>query len=208
MIELKPWMLPLIVVAIVVPLIAGLVLLGPQGMLLAALVVGIAIVLIVARPGRGRRIEVAPGGDRRHHLLIVAAAAIDSPRFAERIARRAEEAAGEGTAPDVLVLSPALNPMLHHWAVDVADARARAQARVETSLARLARAGIDARGSVGDSNPMLAIEDALRDFPADEVLVVADEELASDLASELGERLDRPVEAVAVLPDPELEPGS
>lgn len=204
MIELRPWMLPLIVVAILVPLGAGLILFGPQGLMLAALLVGLAIVLIVARPGRRRPIEVA-GGDQRRHLLIVAAAPIDSPRFAERIVERA---GGRDAETDVLVLSPALNPTLDHWAVDVAEARARAEARVETSLDRLARAGLDARGSVGDSNPMLAIEDALRAFPADEVLVVAGEDLARDLSNELGERLDRPVEAFAVVPSSESGRGA
>jgi hypothetical protein len=98
---------------------------------------------------------------------------------------------------DVLVVSPALNPLLPHWAADVSAARADAARRLETSLERLRWAGVDAHGSVGDSNPMLAIEDALREYPADEVLVVAGERADGDLTSELRRRLDRPVEAMA-----------
>jgi hypothetical protein len=191
----KPWMLPLIVVALIAPIAIGLVLLGPQGMVFAALLVGVALVIIVSRPQRGRPIEIAASEDGRHHVLITATAAIDQPDLAEAIARHVERERGERDA-DVLILAPALNAPLDTLAVDVADARAAAAQRIETSLDRLRWAGLEARGSVGDSNPMLAIEDTLRAFPADEVLVVVDEQTAEDLTSKLRVRLDRPVKAM------------
>jgi len=201
MIELRPWMLPLIVAGIVAPAGLGLILLGPQGMMFGAFATAFAIVLVVARPWRGRPIEIAPG-DGGHHVLIAVAEAIDAPRLAGRIAGHVGDAGGDGDGDaDVLVVSPALNPTLHHWAADVGEARARAAARLETSLHSLERAGVGARGSVGDSNPMLAIEDALREFPADEIVVVGGEEIATRLAGELRQRLDRPVEALALVPD-------
>jgi hypothetical protein len=46
-----------------------------------------------------------------------------------------------------------------------------AQGRLEASLARLAEAGIDARGEIGDGDPLQAMEDALRTFGADEVII-------------------------------------
>jgi GABA permease len=39
------------------------------------------------------------------------------------------------------------------------------------SLAALADEGVEARGEVGDDDPMQAIEDALRTFGADEIIV-------------------------------------
>ena len=46
-----------------------------------------------------------------------------------------------------------------------------AQQRLADSLARLAHAGIDARGEVGDADPVQSIADALRTFGADEVII-------------------------------------
>jgi hypothetical protein len=192
----KPWMLPLIVVALIAPIAIGLAVLGPQGMVFAALLVGVALVILVSRPRRGRPIEVAASDDGRHHVLVAATKAIDQPGLAESIAHHVERERRERDA-DVLILAPALNAPLDKLAVDVANARAAAARRLETSLDRLRRAGLEARGSVGDSNPMLAIEDALREFPADEILVVAGAETDGELASELRQRLDRPVEALA-----------
>lgn len=198
MTPLKPWMLPLIVVGLIAPLALGLALLGPQGMVFAAVLVGIVLVIAVSLPRKGRTIEVAGGGEGRHHALIAATGPIEEPGHAEEVAARIRRRAREGTErdPDVLVVAPALNPTLDHWAVDVAGARRRAASLLETSLARLSSAGLEARGSVGDSNPILAVEDALRVFPADEVVVVEGEDADGKLTAELRERLDRPVEAV------------
>ena len=54
--------------------------------------------------------------------------------------------------------------------------------RVELRPARPAEhllrgAGVDARGAVGADEPLLAAEDALREFGADEVVLAGDEEL-------------------------------
>jgi nucleotide-binding universal stress UspA family protein len=77
----------------------------------------------------------------------------------------------EGYREEVLVVTPALNAPLKHWVSDEDDARAAAQKRLDTSLARLREAGIDARGEVGDGEPLQAIEDALRTFGADEIII-------------------------------------
>ena len=50
-------------------------------------------------------------------------------------------------------------------------ARAAAQERLDECLARLRDAGITARGEIGDGDPLQALEDALRTFPADEIVV-------------------------------------
>ena len=69
------------------------------------------------------------------------------------------------------VVSPALNSPLKTWVSDEDGARATAQARLEATLQRLAAAGIEARGDVGDADPLQAIEDALRTFAADEIVI-------------------------------------
>jgi hypothetical protein len=47
----------------------------------------------------------------------------------------------------------------------------QAQERLSTSLARLREAGVDAKGEIGDAEPLQAMEDALRLFGADEIII-------------------------------------
>jgi hypothetical protein len=71
----------------------------------------------------------------------------------------------------VLVVCPALNSPLRHWASDEDGARAKAERRLGESLAALASAGVEARGEVGDADPVQAMDDALRTFGADEIVI-------------------------------------
>jgi hypothetical protein len=71
----------------------------------------------------------------------------------------------------VLVVSPALNSPLRHWVSDEDGARASASERLEASLGAMRAAGIEARGEIGDGDPLQAIEDALRTFAPDEVVI-------------------------------------
>ena len=66
---------------------------------------------------------------------------------------------------------PALNSRVRTWTSDEDGARAAAQDRLDASLARLGEAGVAARGEIGDGDPLQALEDALRVFPADEIVV-------------------------------------
>ncbi len=80
----------------------------------------------------------------------------------------------DGDAVEVMVIEPAVEKTAFHHALgDVDAASVEARARLETSLAELRRAGIFALGEVGDSDPLVAAEDALRQYPADEVVIVA-----------------------------------
>ena len=56
-------------------------------------------------------------------------------------------------------------------ASDEDSARAQAQQRLNASLERLRSLGIDAKGEVGDAEPLQAMEDALRLFGADEIII-------------------------------------
>jgi hypothetical protein len=72
---------------------------------------------------------------------------------------------------EVLVVTPALNSPLKHWISDEDGARAAAQERLDASLAKLSESGLQARGEVGDGDPLQAMEDALRTFGADEIII-------------------------------------
>jgi nucleotide-binding universal stress UspA family protein len=106
------------------------------------------------------------GAEDERRILVIANETVGGETLREEIRRRAES-----YREQVLVVCPALNSPLRHWASDEDAARAQAQQRLDTSLSRLRAAGIEARGEVGDSEPLQAIEDALRTFGADEIII-------------------------------------
>ena len=101
-------------------------------------------------------------------MLVVATAAVETAPAVEAVAAARSRAGGA----DVLVMAPALNSTVSHWLSDLRRARLGAQERLAVSLAVLATANVEARGSVGDSDPVQATEDTLRSFPAAEVVLV------------------------------------
>jgi hypothetical protein len=70
-----------------------------------------------------------------------------------------------------LVVCPALNSRLKTFTSDEDPAREAAQERLDDTLARLAAVGIDARGEVGDGDPLVAVDDAVRTFGPDEIVI-------------------------------------
>jgi len=100
-------------------------------------------------------------------ILVIANRTCPCPTLVDEVARRAR------TAPaDVLVVAPALNSRLRHWVSDIDGAVAGARARLDLALAALRDCGLSARGEIGDSNPVVAISDALAGFPASEIVIV------------------------------------
>jgi hypothetical protein len=106
------------------------------------------------------------GADDERRILVIANETVGGEKLRDEIRRRAE-----GYREQVLVVCPALNSPLRHWASDEDNARAQAQERLNASIGRLAAAGVDATGEVGDAEPVQAIEDALRTFGADEIII-------------------------------------
>jgi hypothetical protein len=106
------------------------------------------------------------GAEDERRILVIANETVGGATLREEIRRRAE-----GYEEQVLVVCPALNSPLRHWASDEDAARAAAQERLARSLARLSEAGVEARGEVGDAEPLQAMEDALRTFGADEIII-------------------------------------
>ena len=103
-------------------------------------------------------------GERR--ILVIANETVGGNTLRSAILERSRDAREE-----VLVVTPALNSPIRHWTSDEDGARADAQKRLERSLAQLAAVGVEARGEVGDGDPLQAIEDALRTFGADEIII-------------------------------------
>ena len=106
------------------------------------------------------------GAEDERRILVIANETVGGEELL-RILR----AKSEGVREQVLVVCPALNSQVRHWASDEDGARAAAQERLDASLAQLQGYGVAARGEVGDGDPLQAIEDALRTFGADEVII-------------------------------------
>jgi nucleotide-binding universal stress UspA family protein len=114
-------------------------------------------------------VQVAPErnwAEDERHILVIANETVGGERLRDEIRRRSE-----GYREQVLVVCPALNSPLRHWASDEDPARAAARERLQASLERLRGLGIEARGEVGDGDPLQAMEDAMRTFGADEIIL-------------------------------------
>jgi hypothetical protein len=112
--------------------------------------------------------------EKRHRILVVANETVASATLHEVL---------EGytsIAPDVLVLAPALNSRLRHWLSDDDRARREAAARLAACLDALEADGIAAEGVVGDADPIQAIDDTLRVFPAAEIVIATHPESRSN----------------------------
>jgi hypothetical protein len=197
---MAPWKLPLIVAAVVVPVVAAFMVGGPGvGVAIGALA-AVAILVIAVRQKPLGPIVSAPADDARRHVLIVAAAAVEEPADVARVAGAAElNGDGSEDGPEVLVLVPARIGFLDRWASDVESARHRAQERLVVTVAALAKAGIAAEARVGDEDIVQATEDQLQSFPATEVvLVFGDGDDCGEAIAELGSRLRAPFHEVRV----------
>ena len=147
-----------------------------------------AAAFLYLRPRRARRsIRTAPahvGGPDEWRILVLANETLTFTRLAEEIER-----AAAGRSTRVLVVCPALTSAVRHWASDVDGGREQAERRLDESLNLLRAAGIDAQGEIGDDDPLQAIEDALRTFGADEIVVATHpEESATWLERRVVER--------------------
>ncbi len=185
---MAPWKLPLIVSALVVPIVAGFLLVGPA---LGVAVGALAVLALLAVAARQRpRGPIGSGGEEGgHRVLIVAADAVEAPADVARIVRAAgiDEPADGG---EVRVLVPARIGFMDRWASDVEGARHQAQQRLVATLAALAKAGVRAEARVGDEDVVQAVEDQLQSYPATEVVLVSGgAEDAGEAAAELRSRL-------------------
>ena len=139
------------------------------GVAWAAALIGFGVGL-AWRSSRGTlrgSVELRRGGDSKRRVLVVANQTVGGRALLREIENRAR-----GGESEILVVTPALaSSRAAHWSSDVDEAIELARQRMELSLQEIQEAGLRARGQVGDSEPYVAIEDALREFPADEIII-------------------------------------
>jgi len=88
---------------------------------------------------------------------------------------------------EVLVVSPATNrSKLAFWVSDPDDAIAEADAAAEETVERLEEQGVDAAGDTGESEPAVALREALATFPADRIVVFSHPEGDRDYREDEG----------------------
>jgi hypothetical protein len=132
-----------------------------------ALSVAAYVLLTHERPRAGLPVsQRAPVTADAHRILVVANETLHGHALHDEVARRAAERPTE-----VRVVAPALSSSLAHWTDAEDTARAAAATRVREACATLAGLGVQARGNVAADDPLRAVEDALRTFGADEIVV-------------------------------------
>jgi hypothetical protein len=171
------------------------------GVAVFVIATGVIVWWLFFRGDPKRPIQTAParhGGEGERLILVVANETVGGATLRDRIRERSE-----GVRAEVLVVAPALNTPIRHWASDEDGARAVAEARLRESLSLLRAGGVSARGEVGDAEPLQAIEDALRTFGADEIVISTHPEgrsnwLERNVVGDARERFDVPIIHVVV----------
>src|SRR5687767_2130026 len=98
-------------------------------------------------------------------VLLVTPEPVDAAAVRSAVGEAADDA-------EVMVVVPATESSpLRFLVSDVDDAIASAQATQEKVVQELSGDGIQASGDTGESEPGLAIQDALATFPADRIVV-------------------------------------
>jgi hypothetical protein len=114
-------------------------------------------------------------------------------------------AVGDETAQEaeVLVVAPALNSRKKFLLSDSDEAIERAEQVQEETVERLDEEGIDAAGDTGEADPLLALQDALQTYPADEIVLCVHGEGGRNwqeegVVEEARERFGKPVKQLVV----------
>ena len=170
------------------------------GLVVFVLLTAVAIGWIVrARrepPVRTTPVRRSAPGERR--ILVIANETVGGETLREEIRRRAED-----YDELVRVICPTLLSRVRFVASDEDAARAQAQERLAHSLSRLREIGVNCDGEVGEADPLQAIEDQLRTFGADEIIISTHPEgrslwLERGIVQAARERFDVPITHVVV----------
>ncbi len=157
-----------VMVVVGVAVTTFLVLLDPiVGVIWVALLLGFGVGRAIHEFGPAPPpVEPTPGTDDTHRLLVLANAAAAGRSLWTEIQDRC------GEDGEVLIVAPALtDSRATLWASDLDQAIEAAGRRLEVSLVAAREAGVSATGRVGDADPGVAMQDALRAFPADEIVI-------------------------------------
>jgi hypothetical protein len=113
-------------------------------------------------------------------LLVVTPEPVDAEMLRATLGHEVEGA-------EVLVVSPATNESkLAFWVSDPDEAIAEAESAQTETVERLEEHGVDAAGDTGESEPAVAIQDALATFPADRIVVFSHPEHDRDYREDAG----------------------
>ena len=126
----------------------------------------VAVLVARVRGDGARRLPPDGGGsDSDVKLLVVTPEPVDANLLRATLGDEVEGA-------EVLVVSPATNESpLAFWVSDSDEAIHEAEVAQEETVERLEEEGIDAAGDTGESEPAVAIQDALATFEADRIVV-------------------------------------
>jgi hypothetical protein len=137
-----------------------------------------------------------------HRIVILANDVIGDESLVREILQHID-----GRQAEALIVAPArVESPLDLAAGDVDDDIEEARRRLDASIAALEQHGISTSGTVGDADPNLALEDALRLFPADEVIMVVHPRerrtwLEHDVVEQARRAVKAPITVIEVNPD-------
>ncbi len=171
---------------------------------------GLLLGIYLRRPDPARRLPLREAAEEgrprfgrpgRRHVLVIA----NEPLSGERLASRLRGLGVDQVELDVM--APVLSSRAHITYTDVDRETRRARQTLSRSLEWARAQGFAVRGVIGDPDPRVAMEDQLRWFGADEVVVVTagpDAERWQEAAEidRLREELDIPVARVPAEPRP------
>jgi hypothetical protein len=107
----------------------------------------------------------------------------------------------DASSAEVLVVAPALQSRTRFLLADPDPGIERAEAVQQESVERLEEEGVDAHGETGESDPLLAIQDALATFDAERIVVFTHPEgernwREQDVVAQAERRFALPVSAI------------
>ena len=113
-------------------------------------------------------------------LLVVTPEPVDAAMLRSTLGDEVEGA-------EVLVVSPATNrSRVAFWVSDPDEAIEEAEQAQEETVERLEEEGVDAAGDTGESEPAVAIQDAMATFAADRIVIFSHPEGDHDYREDEG----------------------
>lgn len=188
-----------IILAVTVTVPVGLIVLG------VVLVLSALYLFLRARSERSHALreaslESAPATTDTWRVLVIANESLSGDVLEREIERHAK---AKGP-PQLLVVAPVLVSRTRFVTTDVDKAMNQARERLAKTLAWAKEKGLKAQGHIGDPvSPMLAVEDELRSFAPNEILVVTHPEesanwMESGFVEQIRRELDLPVSHVTI----------
>ncbi len=156
--------IPVILLALLIDPLAGAILFGLE----AGVAIGTFLQRSRIREPHQPEVAAVPD-DGVHRILVVANETVAGAALLGDLRSRTMK---QNRSEVLVVVPPLAGSAAEHWSSDIDVGIAEAQARLDDSLGKMRDAGIAAKGRLGDHHdPNQAIEDALGEFPADEVVI-------------------------------------